>query len=200
MAVDIFDDTHSVRGARPATKPDIVAAMETMTVEGIAALPVADDPRSVFVAWVGLTCDEHAIVTISPGISGIAVSRQLREPCDPVPNGRGVVLSFGAAVDPSRIDLDLQPPAPSTAGPGMPGTSPSPAAPSATPYAPPSPVCPAPAQAIKPPTVRASIGDGPQIDATLSSSVVSTCSTTGTTDGVANPGSRFWPARWIASD
>jgi len=71
LPVDVFEDTLSVRDARAVSKPDIVAAMETMPAEGIAALPVAGDQRSLFVAWVGLTCDEHAVITVSPGIRQI---------------------------------------------------------------------------------------------------------------------------------
>jgi hypothetical protein len=107
LPVDVFDDTQSVRDARAASKPDLMAAMETMPAEGITALPVAGDQRSVLVAWVGLTCDEHAVITVSPGIRQIVVSPQRHEPCDLLPNGRGVVLSFGAAVDPSLIDVQL---------------------------------------------------------------------------------------------
>ena len=187
LQVDVFDDTQSVRDARAASKPELVAATEAMPAEGIVALPVAGDRRGVLVAWIGLTCDEHAVITVSPGIRQIVISPQRREPCDLLPNGRGVVLSFGAAVDPALIDVQLAQTDPPVAAAPSPSGGPTPVAPEATPYEPPSPACPAPDQAVGAPFVMASIGEGPGIEATVSSFVVTTCSTTNVSDAVVEP-------------
>ena len=61
--------------------------------------------------------------------------------------------------------------------------------PSATPPEPtefvlPTPVCPAPVEAVEVPAVTVSVGHGPGIVATNGSSTITTCSTTGSNDAV----------------
>lgn len=77
-----------------------------------------------------------------------------------------------------------------------------------TPYAPPAPKCPAPATAARLPDVTVSVGGAPGKLATLWGSGTTTCSTTGSSDGVpskptavfsAGPGDRFTlvlPSGW----
>lgn len=108
MQIDVFDDTFALRDVRKATDGELAAAMKRIPDKGIAALGVIGDPASVVVAWIGLPCDEYGTLTVSPGIQQIVLAPgPVPGACDAMAVGRAVVLTFGAAVDATRIDMQL---------------------------------------------------------------------------------------------
>jgi hypothetical protein len=107
----IEDWSGSLESTRAASETELVVESGSGAAAEIWATGTGSgaESRTIRLVWVGEICDQAARLIIDHEVANLTVEVPEGRVCDAMGVGRGVVLTFGHAVNVTVIQVHLQP-------------------------------------------------------------------------------------------
>ncbi|MES2209676.1 MAG: hypothetical protein V4515_05765 [Chloroflexota bacterium] len=103
------DESGRVEAVRAAMAADWPVLPDWPTGIDIQAAVMPQSDRSILVAWIGSSCNQSGLVTVSAAATSLDVAPSPTTDCEAVGIYRGLVLTFTQAIPVGQIELQLDP-------------------------------------------------------------------------------------------